>query len=141
MKTVDLSKKEQLAMPVLDFLSPDDAKIIIDFIRELKDKGQAYKEALEQSDKTIDDLQDTISRKQTNTLECTLSNVKDEDALYIGKSIIGMTISDESIIHQVKNELLSSPNFWNAQTSLSGSKWLKIFQYLQMNDYQINALY
>lgn len=118
-KTVELSEKEQLAMRVLDFLKPKEAEIITDFINEIK--------------------QTHINSR--GKLEDTFSKVSNSDALYIGKIILGWSNSDEAIAYQVKEELLSSPNFWNAQTNLSGSDWLKIFQYLQMNGYEINALY
>jgi len=45
-------------------------------------------------------------------------------------------LSKESQIAQLK-DLLSSPNFYNKQTNVSASSWLKAFQYMQRNGYAL----
>jgi hypothetical protein len=57
--------------------------------------------------------------------------ISDEHALEVSRILGGAShLSKESQIAQLK-DLLSSPNFYNKQTNVSASSWLKAFQYMQ----------
>lgn len=57
--------------------------------------------------------------------------ISDEHALVVSRILGGAShLSKESQIAQLK-DLLSSPNFYNKQTNVSASSWLKAFQYMQ----------
>lgn len=115
---------------------------IYNYISELQWKDREWAKINDQNCKRIEELESEARMKSKDLLKNALSKVSNEDALFIGKKILKWERpSDESIIYQIKNELLASPNFWVNQTNLSGSDWLKIFQYLQMNGYEINTLY
>lgn len=142
MKTENLSEKGREAIKALDSIT-EKSKMepIYNYISELQWKDQEWAKINEQNSKRIDELESGARMKSKDLLKNALSKVSNDDALFIGKKILKWESSDESIIHQVKNELLASPNFWVNVTNLSGSDWLKIFQYLQMNGYEINTLY
>ncbi|MFA7287660.1 MAG: hypothetical protein WC055_02170 [Melioribacteraceae bacterium] len=131
------SEKGKLAIEALNSITEKSVmEPIYNYIAELQWKVEQWAKINEQN------LKPQLKPDSKKTLQDALSKIIEDDALFIGKSILKWERpSDESIIHQVKNELLSSPNFWVSQTNLSGSDWLKIFQYLQMNGYEINTLY
>ncbi len=63
--------------------------------------------------------------------------ISDEHALAVSRILGGAShLSKESQIAQLK-DLLSSPNFYNKQTNVSASSWLKAFQYMQRNGYAL----
>lgn len=63
--------------------------------------------------------------------------ISDEHALEVSRILGGAShLSKESQIVQLK-DLLSSPNFYNKQTNVSASSWLKAFQYMQRNGYAL----
>lgn len=63
--------------------------------------------------------------------------ISDEHALEVSRILGGAShLSKESQIAQLK-DLLSSPNFYNKQTNVSASSWLKAFQYMQRNGYAL----
>lgn len=143
MKTQNISEKGKEAIKALDSITEKSTmEPIYNYISELQWKDQEWDKIHSLNLRYIEELEGIRSLESKATLRNALSNVTEEDALFIGKKILKWERpSDESIIHQVKNELLASPDFWVNQTNLSGSDWLKIFQYLQMNGYEINTLY
>jgi len=66
-----------------------------------------------------------------------LSAITDEDAVAVATILGGANhLSDDAKINQVHN-LLSSPNIYHKVTNISGIGWLKAFQYLQENGYDM----
>lgn len=137
------SEKGKLAIEALNSITEKSTmEPIYNYISELQWKDREWAKINDQNCKRIEELESEARMKSKDLLKNALSKVSNEDALFIGKKILKWERpSDESIIYQIKNELLASPNFWVNQTNLSGSDWLKIFQYLQMNGYEINTLY
>src|ERR1700741_2755888 len=98
----------------------------------LEDRGLCY------IDTTIIDLCDDKSGDySTQIILKPISDISDEHALKVSELFGGAShLSKESQISQVK-QVLSSPNFWINVTNITGASWLKVFQYLQFEGYDL----